>query len=826
MCYFVISTCVSNNKPPIEEQQKLALFADGELMALITTIFLSTVAAVVAALIILSNRGVYLGQISGIGSLGLTAATVIIGVAGAAVLTELITLIINMARHISRLFEINKSLRDTSSLHKVNEELKQAKADLQKAQEGYGKILSEKSRLQLEIKKLSAASDDAQQQMIKEYDKKLLKAKARVSEKEGEVTSLKATLNNRTAGADDTLKNRITQLEAENLTLQTQLKASKKVEELEQEVKAKKQELETLENKRQKKLKEDTQLDAEKLNSREEITKLKDQTRAAAEELQNQEKAKAVAVQSTEEAKTALAKLREECDKTRKFLHEAQEELKRREEASNNSKIADTRQKEEHEKETARQKNHIESLKKEVALLVAEQTKMRAEIEKQAKEMGSDVIEQAKKVAEELENEAKVKQQKTLDETADKAEELLKQAITIAKNKSREEMKTLADEAKENMRKEAEEHVKKISVAEERLKDLEKQEGDIRNVILPSLNKTKDDLATEISRLNQATDTANALYNQKIADNQGEDQKANTLKEEVKNLEGQVTSLLKKLEEIHNITSEAKEDEQALIVAQKNELNSLNKSGDLTGTGTFTDATIDASESGGAKNNEFEELFEDFTIIGNETTGKKTPVLHDTPIQEESELIVIENEELNGSKSTTNGAGQTVSSKSPPTSPEATPKEVKKIDVKIEDLQETNFRALQKALYYYMNGIHDQQHQFDLAALNFESLKPGAQDSYYVMQGSSTGENILKALNKGVSKKEDEQTIESLDKLAKSIYGQVQAIDNEQDENEKPAKIKALNKDCDIMKGHLKKIEKVNFGKNFKFPQLFSKGAK
>ena len=60
-----------------------------EQITLITDIFLAAVAAVIATLIILSTKGISLGELNGIGTLGTQTAYIMLGVAGGVVLLDI-----------------------------------------------------------------------------------------------------------------------------------------------------------------------------------------------------------------------------------------------------------------------------------------------------------------------------------------------------------------------------------------------------------------------------------------------------------------------------------------------------------------------------------------------------------------------------------------------------------------------------------------------------------------------------------------------------------------------------------------------------------------
>ncbi len=115
MSYIIISACcVTQSQPPIEKQHTVQLHSCEEKLALITDIFLTSLAAAVAIGIILTANGLIdLGPLNAISTLGPEVAYRMFGVAGGVVIVDTMIVMAKMSSHISRIAKLNQTLGES-----------------------------------------------------------------------------------------------------------------------------------------------------------------------------------------------------------------------------------------------------------------------------------------------------------------------------------------------------------------------------------------------------------------------------------------------------------------------------------------------------------------------------------------------------------------------------------------------------------------------------------------------------------------------------------------------------------------------------------------
>src|ERR1700722_16844260 len=255
MSFPIVSLCVTNPEV-LEDQHKLQLLPCEKRMALITDVFLAALAIAVAILVILSCKGINLGELSGIGSLGVKAAYILIGAASGVILVDGITLLVQMARHISRLLETITSLRNQTAdrvleaeksqlaqtkaqLEGENEALKaekeQSDSDLKLAQIKIAQVedlsqqleqLTNQSKSDLKLAQIKIAQvEELSKQTAEERTKKTAQETQRlqdqIQEQASQIDALKGQLTKASEGAEPLTRNRIQVVEKENLELKT-----------------------------------------------------------------------------------------------------------------------------------------------------------------------------------------------------------------------------------------------------------------------------------------------------------------------------------------------------------------------------------------------------------------------------------------------------------------------------------------------------------------------------------------------------------------------------------------------------------------------------
>ena len=118
MSYLTITACcATQSQPPIELQHKVQLHSCEEKMALITDVFLATLAAAVAMGIILTANGsIDLGPLNSISTLGYEVAYTMLGIAGGVVVVNTMILMAKMSSHISRIAKLNQTLGESTDV--------------------------------------------------------------------------------------------------------------------------------------------------------------------------------------------------------------------------------------------------------------------------------------------------------------------------------------------------------------------------------------------------------------------------------------------------------------------------------------------------------------------------------------------------------------------------------------------------------------------------------------------------------------------------------------------------------------------------------------
>lgn len=251
MTFAIVSVCAASPKVPIEAQHKVELFSCEEKMALITDVFLAALTLAVAVLVILATKGIHLGQLSGIGSIGMNAAYIMIGVAGGILLIDVIKLLVQMVRHISRLFDINSRLvsdKSAAGLEQKVQFLEQEKTALTAAETALKKELAllEKSKtnelaiLQGKMVETESEARSAIQTGLKTFEQTQAKSTKKIEELENEISLLKQQISQ---GANEAAQQQIKVLEIAKLDLETKLKIQGQLDEVNAQLATKQAEL-------------------------------------------------------------------------------------------------------------------------------------------------------------------------------------------------------------------------------------------------------------------------------------------------------------------------------------------------------------------------------------------------------------------------------------------------------------------------------------------------------------------------------------------------------------------------------------------------------
>ncbi len=163
--------CATVAQTPIEQQHTVTLLSCEEKATLITDIAIASIVALLAIGIILSNQGINLGPLNALSMFSSQTAYIMIGAAGGVLLLDLFSLMVKMASHISRLFELNHTLAESADTT------------------NYRTLLAEKERWTEELDN-EAAQSAALKGRVRELDEEL----ALVKEDLVEATTAKATL--------------------------------------------------------------------------------------------------------------------------------------------------------------------------------------------------------------------------------------------------------------------------------------------------------------------------------------------------------------------------------------------------------------------------------------------------------------------------------------------------------------------------------------------------------------------------------------------------------------------------------------------------------
>jgi vacuolar-type H+-ATPase subunit H len=228
MSFAIVSICATTPKLPIEKQHKLELLDCGERAALITDLVIAGLVIVTAVLAIVAAQGVNLGALTGIGTLGVKAAAIMIGAAGAIILVDVIKLLVQMARHISHLFEINNRLASNTILQELQDRLAETNTKL--------------SALNLEHDDLVLENKDLEKQT--DHSKREIEAFRKLSEERDlEIQKLNVLLSSKTETADETAKKQIDLLKAELLDAQVKINITQAFDQVERLLEQKQKEL-------------------------------------------------------------------------------------------------------------------------------------------------------------------------------------------------------------------------------------------------------------------------------------------------------------------------------------------------------------------------------------------------------------------------------------------------------------------------------------------------------------------------------------------------------------------------------------------------------
>jgi len=237
MAYAITSACSSTPKLSTHKPFK-SLFSCEKTVALVNDVFLAALVVTTAVLVVLASKGINLGVMNAIGTVSLKGAAIMLGVAGALVLTDAITLIVQMARQISRLSAINKKLRSGADPEKLKERLTQANEELKQAQASKDTLGDNLKQLESKIQQATEARETAEKQ-VEELKQEIQKLKNDDADS--------AKLNQQLTQANEELK----KVQAEKNTLDSTLKqleskvqqatearetADKQVEELKQSI--------------------------------------------------------------------------------------------------------------------------------------------------------------------------------------------------------------------------------------------------------------------------------------------------------------------------------------------------------------------------------------------------------------------------------------------------------------------------------------------------------------------------------------------------------------------------------------------------------------
>jgi hypothetical protein len=207
MCFLAVSAFVP--KHSIEEPYLLVC---AEKSALITDMALAALAAAVAALVILSNSGVSLGQMSGIGVITNSGAYAFIGAAAALVIADLVKLFVQMVKHINKLVNRTQELSNANRIPLLEKRVEEISKKNEEDQKQIASLQQKKSELESEAAKLNKDIDElhkeikATEEMAKQnselrlktvndgYERELQKLRHEIDLKGKQIQDLKAKL--------------------------------------------------------------------------------------------------------------------------------------------------------------------------------------------------------------------------------------------------------------------------------------------------------------------------------------------------------------------------------------------------------------------------------------------------------------------------------------------------------------------------------------------------------------------------------------------------------------------------------------------------------
>lgn len=466
MTYLFASICPANSKQPVEEAHKIETVVYCEKIALITDVFLGALAVAAAVLVILATRGVGLGPISSIGSLGMKAAYVLVGFAGALFAADTLKLIIRMASTLSQLFEENTNLKKAKGSEPANSD-PATQEKLQAKQEIIDALLKDITTINVNGELANMTQTKEHAELLNQHIRQIEASNLLLINEKNQLSSANS------------------QLEQQKLQLETDKREA--VQELAEQTQKATQEKQDAVNAKAQEL----QLEIDKLNT--EITNLREQIKKGATDKD------VIALNTTLENKNKelLAQL-----KTQATLDELNRQL------------------DEKKVELDTKKQEITDKKTELDTLMSNALLNKGEIEKSIEKLKKEIEADTPKLAAlKLELDKLVKEEGTL---SDKVGKLKYDALSALQTKGR-----LEEEAKKNvaeMLKNAELPKKQI---EDSIKELELKKAPLEEEIrkLEARIQANKEYIEEISKASGTLMILNSDFESQVADLKWDDAK-------------------------------------------------------------------------------------------------------------------------------------------------------------------------------------------------------------------------------------------------------------------------------------------------------------
>jgi len=187
MTYIIVSNSARGVKEGCVPRSS-ALIIPTEKKAIITDIVLAVLLTTAAILATLANNGVNLGQLSGIGALGINSVYIFAAGSGGILIIDFTNFIIRLAKHLAYLQRVNKNKdQKITDLQRINKNQEQEITGLQQNLDGQIKQLKDKENIHQkstqEIANLKATQENLETR-IQKLDVKQEKLKAKIQVKE------------------------------------------------------------------------------------------------------------------------------------------------------------------------------------------------------------------------------------------------------------------------------------------------------------------------------------------------------------------------------------------------------------------------------------------------------------------------------------------------------------------------------------------------------------------------------------------------------------------------------------------------------------------